>query len=80
MCVHIHEEDGRTHVSGQGWGELRQTDHICSQELGWVPLWSGLVSLLGGLVFQSHSRLLNGACLKREWGKEKQLVPSQPYK
>lgn len=40
--VRAYARRGRTHVSGQGWGELRQTDHICSQELGWVPLWSGL--------------------------------------
>lgn len=27
---------------GRGWGELRRTDHMLSQEQGGVPLWSGM--------------------------------------
>lgn len=57
----------------------RSTTSVVRSRAG-SPSGQGWVSLLGGLVFQSHPRLLNGACLKREWGKERLLIPSQPYK
>lgn len=57
----------------------RSTTSVVRSRAG-SPSGQGWVSLLGGLVFQSHPRLLNGACLKREWRKERLLIPSQPYK
>lgn len=55
MPVHAHACDYT--FSGQGWGEVRRTDHILSQERVGSSSGQGWAWLLGGLALQSHPRL-----------------------
>lgn len=63
---------------GQGWGELRRTDHILSREQGGVLLWSGL-GLAAGWPGSSKPPQTEWALLKRGWGKGGPLAPPRTH-
>lgn len=74
MRVPVHVHTCAYMFPGQGWDELRRTDHILSQEQRGVLLWSRL-GLAAGWPGSSKPPQTEWALLIRGWGKGGLLAP-----